>query len=65
MMSLPTARRRAEELDAAVSGSARGASAPRADLEPLLDVVARLRAEGAAAAPAPAPTSPPTSVPAS
>lgn len=47
-MSLPTARRRAEELDAAVSGSAHDASAPSADLEPLLDVVAQLRAEGAA-----------------
>jgi hypothetical protein len=53
MMSLPTARRRAEELDAAVSGSARDASAPSADLEPLLDVVAQLRAEAAASVPVP------------
>lgn len=52
MIPLPTARRRAEELDAALAS--RPGTEPSAELRPLLDVVAALRAE-AASAPAPRP----------
>ncbi|MDF9716720.1 hypothetical protein INN71_11070 [Nocardioides sp. ChNu-153] len=53
MMSLPTARRRAEELDVALAQrTGDGAPAPRPELAPLLEVVAALRAERSTA-PAP------------
>jgi len=55
MIVLPTARRRAEELDAAVSRRASGTTPAAPELAPLLDVVAQLRAEAATTAPSPRP----------
>lgn len=54
MIALSTARRRAEELDAAVSRRASGTAKAAPELAPLLDVVTQLRDE-AASAPAPRP----------
>ncbi|MFW6773708.1 DUF5667 domain-containing protein [Nocardioides sp. CPCC 205120] len=54
MMSLPTARRRAEELDVAIARPSGDGAATHPELAPLLEVVSALRAERRAA-PAPRP----------